>query len=95
MSTPNVDFYDLLVAAFDENIPPREQLMQRVAKELDCAYAKYGTAPWSRHEFYAILKEEVDELWDDVKADAHQDQVETELVHVAAMCFRYFETVPR
>jgi len=73
----------------------RTQLIGAVAVELDHAYTKHGREPWGRHEFYAILKEEVDELWDDIKADAPTDQVLKELVQVAAMCFRYAETGDR
>jgi hypothetical protein len=64
----------------------------KVYDELDRAYAKHGAEPWSRHEFFAILKEEVDELWDDIKADREYGKIEAEMVQVAAMCFRYFET---
>lgn len=69
--------------------------MARIAAELDRAYAKHGRAQWSRHEFYAIMKEEVDEVWDDIKADKPQDVLEKELVQAAAMFFRYFETRDR
>lgn len=69
-----------------------EQLYGSIRKELDRAYAKHGQTPWSRHEFYGIIKEEFDELWADIKSDAPQEQLLKELVQVAAMCFRYFET---
>lgn len=67
----------------------------KIAAELDRAYAKHGREPWGRHEFYAILLEEVDELWDAIKGDRPQEEVEAELTEVAAMCFRYFETGDR
>jgi len=70
----------------------RGALMEAVAAELDHAYAKHGRKPWGRHEFYAILREEVDELWDAIKADEPQERVIAELTQVAAMCFRYAET---
>jgi NTP pyrophosphatase (non-canonical NTP hydrolase) len=73
----------------------RFDLFMRVSTELDRAYAKHGAEPWGRHEFYAILKEEVDELWDDIKSDAPQKNVEAELTQIAAMCFRYYETGDR
>lgn len=73
----------------------RSQFSARIAKELDHAYAKHGADQWGRHEFYGVLKEEVDELWDDIKSDSPQDTLEKELVQVAAMCFRYFETRDR
>ena len=70
----------------------RSRFVKLVTSELDRAYAKHGDEPWSRHEFYAILLEEVDELWDDIKADKPLDLVMKELVQVAAMCLRYAET---
>lgn len=63
-----------------------------VVGELNHAYAKHGRDQWGRHEMYAILKEEVDELWDAIKRDAGGEEVYSELVQVAAMCVRYVET---
>jgi integrase len=63
--------------------------------ELSNAYAKHGKEQWGRHEFYAILKEEVDELWDAIKRDLPQDQVVHEAIQVATMIFRYLETGDR
>ena len=40
-------------------------------------------------------EEEVDEVWDDVKSNAPQDQLMAEVVQVAAMCVRYAETLDR
>lgn len=70
----------------------RIELVEKITLELDRAYSKHGRAPWSRHEFYAILLEEVDDLWDAIKKDAPQEDVMAELTQVAAMCFRYWET---
>ena len=63
--------------------------------ELERAYSKHGRDQWGRHEFYAILKEEVDELWDDIKSDAPQTNLEKEAIQIAAMVFRYLETGDR
>jgi len=73
----------------------RYDLFQKIGEELDRAYARHGDLPWGRHEFFGILFEEVDELWDDIKADAPREQLMKELVQVAAMCFRYVETGDR
>jgi NTP pyrophosphatase (non-canonical NTP hydrolase) len=70
----------------------RRRFFQMIEKELDRAYEKHSAEPWSRHEFYAILLEEVDELWDDIKSDQPLSVALKELVQVAAMCFRYAET---
>lgn len=73
----------------------RKLLFDLMSQELDRAYDKHGDLPWGRHEFYGILKEEVDELWDCIKANVPQDELMAELIQVAAMCYRYAETGPR
>lgn len=73
----------------------RRRLLDAIEEELDRAYTKHGAEPWGRHEFYAILKEEVDELWDDIKADNDSIHVAKEAIQVAAMCIRYLETGDR
>ena len=70
----------------------REVFLTRVKEELDRAYDRHGREPWSRHEFYAILLEEVEEMWDDIKADKPLEVVLKELIQVTAMCVRYAET---
>lgn len=70
----------------------RIELMGAIEAELEHAYAKHGSIPWSRHEFFAILKEECDELWDAIRADDEDRYLLQELTQVAAMCFRYLET---
>jgi hypothetical protein len=50
----------------------------------------------SHHEGYAVLKEEVDEMWEDVKKNRHPESVQ-EAIQVAAMAIRYiaeFGTYP-
>jgi len=44
-----------------------------------------------RHHAFAVLLEEVDELWDAIKKDMPVAQVRTELTHVAAMALRALE----
>lgn len=73
----------------------RQQLIERIERRLTSNYNKHGFEPWGRHEMYAILKEEVDELWDAIKADEPTDRVLDELVDVVAVCFRYVETDDR
>lgn len=69
----------------------RSAFIAAMEDELSRAYAKHGEGQWGRHEMYGILKEEVDELWDDIKRDAPLEDVVVELVQVAAMCLRYYE----
>lgn len=73
----------------------RDEIFRLICAEIDRAYSKHGTLQWGRHEFYAITKEEFDEVWDDIKSDAPQEQLVKEIIQVAAMCIRYLETKDR
>lgn len=70
-------------------------ILDLIGRELDRAYEKHGTEAWGRHEFYAILQEEVDEVWDSIKADRPLDELAKEAIQVAAMVVRYLETNDR
>lgn len=70
----------------------REEFFARLEEEAESAYRKHGNEPWSRHEFYGILLEEVEELWDGIKHNLDEDYVMDELVQVAYVCLRYAET---
>lgn len=56
--------------------------------ELDRATKKYGSFA-SAHEGYAVLKEEVDELWDAIKANESAERKREEAIQVAAMALRF------
>ncbi len=43
-----------------------DRILQRVRQEVFDAHAMYGVLN-SAHEGYAVLKEEVEEAWDDIK----------------------------
>lgn len=57
-------------------------------KEIARAKAKHSKDFNSPHEGYAVLKEEVDEMWDAIKKDDTQHAVK-EAVQVAAMALRF------
>lgn len=60
------------------------------AAELDRARAAF--APFhSLHEAYAVILEEVDELWDCTKVNQQRrapEDIQAELIQIAAMCAR-------
>lgn len=65
-------------------------------REFRAAREKF--APFnSAHEGFAVLKEEVDELWDEVKKGGTQKRSKTrmrkEAIQVAAMALRFIEDV--
>lgn len=64
-----------------------------VLKELDRADSLYPKFP-TQHHGYAILQEEVDELWDAVKLNQktrpeREGRIREEAVHVAAMALKF------
>lgn len=65
-------------------------VLQEVFVELQKAYTKFGAQQASPHEGYAVLQEEVDELWDEIKADRGRlGPARKEAIQVAAMAVRY------
>jgi NTP pyrophosphatase (non-canonical NTP hydrolase) len=65
---------------------------QWVEQELKKARSKHPTAQTTLHEGYAVLQEEVDEVWDLVKSQKpSRDSLLKELIQVAAMAQRFAE----
>lgn len=88
---------DAPLPAPDQHFSPehRRQFLEAMFAELAHAYAKHGSGLWSRHEFFGVIREEIDELWDAIKTDAPTEEVLKEAMQVAAMCLRYAETPDR
>ncbi len=66
-----------------------------VENELEVARAKYRPMA-SAHEGWAVIREEVDELWEEVKkkpSKRNTGDMYSELVHVAAMAQRMAEDI--
>lgn len=71
-------------------------IQEAVAKslhELALAKEKWPAGFHSGHEGYAVIKEELEELWDAVKAD-DSAQARREVVQIAAMALRYLTDLP-
>ncbi|HXQ37290.1 MAG TPA: hypothetical protein VN843_24990 [Anaerolineales bacterium] len=65
--------------------------LKTVKDEFEHAIGKYPEMA-SLHEGYAILLEEVDELWDEVKkkpSKRDEDKLRGEAIQVAAMALRF------
>jgi len=76
-------------------MPPRRSLVSReVEIELANARAQHPGLFNSAHEGFAVLKEEVDELWEEIK-DRNRDMaaMRAEAIQVAAMAIRFVEDV--
>lgn len=67
----------------------------KINEEVNHAINKHGNNQWGRHEFYGILLEEIDELFDVIKSNEPSDRLWSELFQVAAVCLRYYETGER
>ena len=68
----------------EKNLP---KYLEQVTKELYRATEAYGPFN-SPHEGYGIIKEELDEFWDEVKTN-NNPGARKEIVQVAAMALRY------
>ena len=66
-----------------------KQYSEVVERELLAATAAYGPMN-SPHEGYGIIKEEIDEFWDEVKRNNLTD-ARKEIIQVAAMCHRFLQ----
>lgn len=62
--------------------------VESVLDAYDAAIIKHKNPMQSMHEGYAVLKEEVDELWDAIKADDYEAAQE-EVTQVGAMALRF------
>lgn len=72
--------------------PIKDKIVNAVLSELEKAEAKFSPFN-SAHEGYAVLKEEVDELWDVVKMQQSNPEripkMRKEAIQVAAMSLRF------
>jgi len=66
-----------------------KDIINDVLEEVAAAEKKYPSFR-SSHEGYAIIKEELDELWDEVRRkDAYYPRHYTEAKHIACTAIRY------
>ena len=68
-------------------------ILNVINKELDSAIDKFPSFK-SPHEGYAILLEEVDELWEEIKKSklsSDRIQMRKEAIQVATMAIRFLE----
>ncbi len=68
-----------------------KKVFELVGKELDSATKKFGPFH-STHEGYGVIKEEFDELWDEIKKKKNKrskKQMVNEAKQVAAMAIRF------
>jgi hypothetical protein len=67
----------------------RLHLLALIDRELERATAKFDSFN-SPHEGWAVIREEMDELWDHVRADTGRDrEAMVECIQIATMALRY------
>jgi len=64
------------------------EIFDEVLLELNRSTLHYGNFH-SAHEGYAVIQEEVDELWDQIKLKKAFTFHKAEAIQIAAMAFRY------
>lgn len=70
-------------------MPDNPRLGQEAAAELARAMHKFGPMA-SPHEGWAVIHEEMDELWNHVKANTgRSSEARVEAIQIAAMALRY------
>jgi hypothetical protein len=71
-----------------------EEALARIQGEYERAAARF--APFNTpHEGYAVILEELDELWDEVKSKDGLGRACEEAVQVAAMALRFLVDLPK
>lgn len=69
------------------------EIQNAVEEEFYRATSNFGAFN-SPHEGYAVIKEELDELWDEIKKkDSDLDAMRKEAIQVAAMAMRFVDDV--
>src|SRR5680860_288545 len=64
--------------------------------ELERANKIYGTGFASPHEGYAVLLEELDELWDEIKKKRpDKDRMREEAIQVGAMAIKFIASIEK
>ena len=72
-----------------------QSILGSILKEFNRANTLYS-AFHSNHEAYAVILEELDEVWDEIKKSKDvkgNEQIRNELIQVAAMCVKYIENL--
>jgi hypothetical protein len=70
-----------------------EFILKSVKEEMEYATEKYGEFN-SYHEGISVLREEVEELWDEIRGEQNPDRIIKEAVQVTAMGLRFILDTP-
>jgi hypothetical protein len=77
---------------FKKSLTPREAFLM-VKNELDASNLKFPSQFRSKHEGYAVIKEEIDELWAEIKnKKATMANTRLEAVQAAATLIKFLSS---
>lgn len=77
-----------IVITMEQRLKAVDDALAAVRREYLRAIEKF--LPFnSPHEGYAVIKEELDELWQDVKTNAPRENAKKEAIQIAAMALRF------
>lgn len=70
-----------------------KKIFAQIQQEIDNSRSRHGEFTGS-HEGYAVLLEEVDELWSEIKKrERNFNTMEKECIQIAAMAIKFIEDV--
>ncbi len=72
----------------------KAKAMQEILAELENANDLFPLFT-SAHEGYAVIKEEVDELWDSIKTRDTIENQRAEAIQIGAMAIKFLISIPR
>ena len=70
------------------NKPKIEAIQKQLLNELNHAFDKFDKFN-TPHEGYAVILEELDELWEAIKQNKPTNELTIEAYHIAAMAIRF------
>ncbi len=70
------------------NTRAESKALKEIAREYVRATEKFGGFA-TTHEGYAVILEELDELWDEIKANSTKKAMRKEAMQLSAMAFRF------
>lgn len=86
-----------IIAKDNSDYPELTKTLQDIVDELEKSNEQHNPSFNSTHEWYGVLKEEVDELWKEIKKnkDCYQKTfaMEKEAIQVAAMALKGILTI--
>ena len=68
------------------------QIIEAIEAEYERSTSELGNF-YNAHEGIAIIREEYDELWDEIKRGQNKKRMREEAIHVATMAIRFINDV--